>query len=49
MNACSSCRRDVLICAALLIAICAFAIGTAASTIDPGVAEIVAIAMKPIA
>ncbi len=43
------CCRGNLTCAALLIALCALAFSAATSTIDLRVAEIVAVAMKPIA
>ncbi|GMU72310.1 MAG: hypothetical protein HS109_10875 [Burkholderiales bacterium] len=49
MQANPPCCRASLTCAAVIIALCALAIGVAASTIDPRVAEIVAVAMKPIA
>lgn len=43
------CRSNQLTCAALLIALCATALGAAASVVDLRVAEIVAVAMRPIA
>lgn len=44
-----SCLNNKLTCAALVIALCATALGAAASVVDLRVAEIVAVAMRPIA
>ena len=49
MNENPPCCRGSLICAAVLIALCASAIGAASSVVDVHVAEIVAVAMRPIA
>lgn len=49
MNQTQPCCRGSLICAAVLIALCASAMGAASSVVDVNVAEIVAVAMRPIA
>ena len=49
MQANPPCCRGSLTCAAWIIALCALAISVATSTADLRVAEIVAVAMKPIA